>query len=307
MPDTAAARLSRIVSLVAESSRRERQGEETPTVEALAAAFGVTPADIVQDLRTLTLLGDHADADWLLSLTVWQQGRRIAISSAGPFRRPIRLSPEELLALKLALISDPKGKALLDKLGPLLPANPPAPNPPALAIASPVADRQSEIREAIASHREMELLYTGEGERIGQPWLIQPHQLVSWRARTYLIAWCPALGAWRTFRLERIIDALIADRTFEPRPDFQPVSDPAQLFRRDDTALDAVRVRCVGAAARWARERYPDAQPQADGSVLVTFQASSTDWLVRRVLEFGPEAEVLEPPAYRQAMRRAVA
>jgi predicted DNA-binding transcriptional regulator YafY len=31
------------------------------------------------------------------------------------------------------------------------------------------------------------------------------------------------------------------------------------------------------------------------------------DWLVRRVLEYGPEAEVLEPAAYREAMRRAVA
>ena len=303
MPDTAAQRLSRIVSLVAESSRRERQGAEAPTVEALAASFGVTPAEIAQDVRILTLLGDRADADWLLSLSVWQQERRIAISSAGPFRRPIRLSPEELVALKLALAADPEGPAILRKLGPVLAA---APAPMALGLGSPAADRKQMIEEAIATRREMELLYTGEGERMGRRWVIHPHQLVSWRARSYVVAWCPQLDAWRTFRLERIVDALIADRSFEPRADFQPVSDPAHLFRGGDH-LDRVRVRCVGAAARWARERYPDAQREPDGSVIVTFQASSTDWLVRRVLEFGPEAEVLEPPAYRQALRRAVA
>ncbi len=303
MPDAAAQRLSRIVSLVAELSRRERQGAEAATVEALAASFGVTPTDIAQDLRTLTLLGDHADADWLLSLSVWQQERRIAISSAGPFRRPIRLSPEELLALKLALAMDPEGEAVLEKLKPLLVA---APAAPAVAVGTAAVDREPMVREAIATRRELELLYTAEGERAGRHWVVQPHQLVSWRGRTYLIAWSPELGAWRTFRLERVIDALIAARTFEFRQDFQPVRDPTHLFR-GGAGLDAVRVRCVGPAARWARERYPDAHLEADGSVIVTFRASSVDWLVRRVLEFGPDAEVLEPPAYRHAVRHAVA
>jgi predicted DNA-binding transcriptional regulator YafY len=41
--------------------------------------------------------------------------------------------------------------------------------------------------------------------------------------------------------------------------------------------------------------------------VVDTFQASSVEWLVRRVLEYGAEAEVLEPVSYREAMRRAVA
>lgn len=303
MPEAAAQRLSRIVSLVAELSRRERQGAAAATVEAVAASFGVTPADIAQDLRTLTLLGDHADADWLLSLSVWQQERHIAISSAGPFRRPIRLSPEELVALKLALAMDPDGQAVLQKLGPLLAATP---APPAVAMGTAAVDRQPMVQEAISTRRELELLYTAEGERVGRRWVIQPHQLVSWRGRTYLIAWSPELGAWRTFRLERVIDALITARTFEFQPDFQPVRDPAQLFR-GGADLDAVRVRCVGAAARWARERYPDANLQGDGSVIVTFRASSVDWLVRRVLEFGPDAEVLDPPAYRHAVRRAVA
>jgi predicted DNA-binding transcriptional regulator YafY len=34
---------------------------------------------------------------------------------------------------------------------------------------------------------------------------------------------------------------------------------------------------------------------------------SSVDWLVGRVLEYGADAEVLGPDAYREAVRRAVA
>jgi len=41
--------------------------------------------------------------------------------------------------------------------------------------------------------------------------------------------------------------------------------------------------------------------------VLVQFDASSTEWLTRRVLEFGADAEVVEPPHYRDAVRRAIA
>ena len=38
---------------------------------------------------------------------------------------------------------------------------------------------------------------------------------------------------------------------------------------------------------------HPDAERQPDGSVIVTFRASGMDWLVRRVLEYGAEAEAV--------------
>jgi len=44
-----------------------------------------------------------------------------------------------------------------------------------------------------------------------------------------------------------------------------------------------------------------------DGAVLVRFDASSPEWLTRRVLEFGADAEVVEPSHYRDAVRRAIA
>ena len=59
--------------------------------------------------------------------------------------------------------------------------------------------------------------------------------------------------------------------------------------------------------ARWVRERYPDHDDRPDGSVIVTFKTTSTEWIVRRVLEYGPDVEVVAPTEYRDAVRMAVA
>ncbi len=304
MPDAAPERLARIVSLVAELTRREREGAEPPTIEQVARAFHVTPQDVALDIRTLTLLGDHADAEWLLSLSVTQQGDRVAISSAGPFRRPIRLSPEEMLAVQVALAMDPEGLAIARKLAPLMTVSP---KEPAVASAGNTTDRYQLMAGAVAERRVTELVYAGEGERAGRRWLIQPHQLVSWRGRVYVVAWCEEVSGWRHFRLGRIIDALPTEARFERRADFRPVADPGDLFRAAGTDTDPVRVRFSARVARRVQERYRDGEPQPDGSVIVTFTVSSMDWLVRRVLEYGADAEVVGPEAYREAVRRAVA
>jgi proteasome accessory factor C len=234
-------------------------------------------------------------------LSVWQQEDRISISSAGPFRRPIRLSPDEELALSLALAMDPEGGAVAARFSAVTQAAG-APQP----SAQPAPDLPTLLAHAISTGHRVELLYAPEGEPTASRWLIHPHQLVGWRGRTYLVAWSEATADWRHFRLDRIIDGLTAEGTFERRADFRPVSDPADLFRPAATP-DAVRVRFSPRMARWARERYAGSDPAPDGSVTVTLRSGNPAWLVRRVLEFGDEAEVLEPESYRDAVRRAVA
>ena len=89
----AAAQLERIVSLVAELSRGHPGQEEGRRLADLAGTCGVSPQQIAGDIRTLTTLCDHAEAEWLLSLSAWQQDDRVSVRSLGPFRRPVLLSP----------------------------------------------------------------------------------------------------------------------------------------------------------------------------------------------------------------------
>lgn len=304
MSDAAATQFTRIVHLLAELTRREAEGLAPLTLEAIGALFGVPAATIERDVRTFTMLDDEVGADWLLSVRLWQQGDVLSGSSRGPFRRPARFSPDERLALRVALACDPEGPGLLAKLDALEGDRHAAVAP---ARRGDTGDRYALVCQAIAACIALELLYVGEGERQGTRWVIEPHQLVSWRGRDYVVAWCPEVAGWRHFRLDRMLDALPLERRFQRRGDFVPIDDPGQLFRPSDVEPDAVRVRFSRRFARLARERYGEGEKMPDGSVVVTLRASSPAWLVRRILEYGAEAEVLEPEAYREAVRRAVA
>src|SRR5687768_11856485 len=297
---SAADRFNRIVSLVAELTRDERAGRDAPSLSALAERHGVSVKDLTADIRTLTLLGDHADADWLLSLRIWQQEDEVSITSAGPFRRPVRLSPEEQLAIQMALALDPNGAALASRLASLWSGE----------TAEPSSDREESsldmIRRATLEHLTLELDYAGESERGVRTRRIQPHQVAESGVRTYIVAWAEDVGAWRHFRLDRIVAIRMTDSHFEPRSDFEPMVEPRDAFRPSG-ATDNVTVRFRPEVAPWVTEYYNTHELTADGSVLVTFESSSREWHVRRVLEFGNDAEVVAPAEYRAALARAVA
>jgi predicted DNA-binding transcriptional regulator YafY len=302
---SAAEQFSRIVSLVAELSRADRDGDDAPALGALAARHGVSERDIAADIRALTLLGDRsADADWLLSLRIWQQEDRLSITSKGPFRRPVRLSPEEQLAVQLALALDPAGAALATRLAALWTgANN---NQRALNAGDHQESTADIVRRAARERIAVEIQYAGEARREVTTRTILPHQVAESGVRTYVVAWANDVGAWRHFRLDRILSTSLTDRRFEPRIDFEPVEHPRDTFR-PRTATDRVTVRFRSEVAPWVTEFYAAHETLSDGSVLVHFDASSREWLVRRVLEFGDDAEVVAPPEYRSAVARAVA
>jgi len=306
MPETAADRLNRLVSLVADLTRRERDGTPAPTLADLARRYGVTVADIRTDLRTLTLLGDDPNADWLLSLRVWQEGNRVSLASHGPYRRPIRFTPDEALALSVGLACERSEvcEALARRLAALQSGDP---DDPPVALAAPGSDVVDLLRRCVPARRRVEILYTGDGDRAGAARVIDPYQVVSSDGHTYVVAWCERANGWRHFRLDRVLDALPADGTFEARTDFAAVESGEDVFQEPDGGADDVRVRFTPAVARWIRERHPDAERAPDGSVVVTYRVANPHWLVRHVLEYGPDAEVLGPEAYREAMYAAVA
>jgi predicted DNA-binding transcriptional regulator YafY len=98
----------------------------------------------------------------------------------------------------------------------------------------------------------------------------------------------------------------MTETRFEPRTDFQPLEQPRDAFRPGGST-ERVTVRFQPEAAPWVTEFYTDHERQPDGSVLVHFEASSAEWLARRVLEYGCDAKVVAPENYRSAVVRAVA
>ncbi len=311
MSETASVQLNRIGTVVAELSRREAEGKAPLTLAEVANGHGTSAEQIQKDLRTLTEASDDPGTEWLQSLSIWQEGDCVSVSSRGPFRRPIRLTPDELMALQVGLATEAAGAPELSRgLASLVTDQAAGGRGPARGVGPAAGAGEAEVADlahrAADEHRLLSILYAGGHDRAGKPRIVEPHQVVMAEGRTYIVAWCRTSGGWRNFRADRVLDAILEQGTFEPRSEFEPFVEGQAVFRAEPDDLDEVTVRFSPEIARWLRERYPDAKQREDGSVDVTFPVADAAWLVRHVLQYGPEAEVLAPAEYREAVWRAV-
>lgn len=309
MTETASAQLNRIVTMVAELSRREATGEPPLTLAQVAQAHGTTPDQVQRDLRTLTQASDEPSAEWLQSLAISQEGDRISVSSLGPFRRPIRFTADEILALQVGLATEPNAAATLSReLAALV--HPDERAARSFSVNQTAGSGEGEVADlahrAVEEHRVLSILYTGEQDRMGSAREIEPHQVVQAEGRVYVVAWCRKSQGWRNFRADRVIDGMLENESFTPRADFTPFTKGQSVFRAAEEVVDNVTVKFTPEIGRWLEERYPDARREPDGSVLVTFKVANPSWLVRHVLQYGPDAEVIAPTEYREAVWRAV-
>ena len=100
MPDTAVTQAPRLIELLAWLSQRD--SATTITYKAAAKRFGVSEAQIRDDLDVLVRLADE-HKDFLASVRVAIVAGGFTVVSRGPFRRPIQFSNEESLALLLVV------------------------------------------------------------------------------------------------------------------------------------------------------------------------------------------------------------
>jgi len=310
MADRASDQLNRIVQLLAELSRRDREGEPAPSLRELAERFDTKPSVILRDIRLATEASDDPEATWLSSITAYQDGDRVSLSSRGPYRRPIRFTAGELLALQVALLGDDinESSVLRELAG--VAAGVHDGFHKGVSVLPAMPDDQAAVvelaRSAMNTARKLSLVYAGEGAEHPGERVVYVHDIVAAEGSFYLIAWCERAGDWRRFRCDRVLDATVTDHCFEPRGDVPVVEDSCDLFDAPSEGVDEVTTRFSPVISRWVLERYPEAQDCGNGYAEVTFKTASIDWLVRTVLQYGAEAEVLAPSVYREAVKRAV-
>lgn len=72
------------------------------------------------------------------------------------------------------------------------------------------------IGTAISRRHRVRVEYTGDGEAVMLT--LEPHDLVVWAARWYLVAFDPAADRWRAMRLDRLTPGAPTHQPFERRP-----------------------------------------------------------------------------------------
>jgi proteasome accessory factor C len=267
-----------------------------PRIDDVCARFGVTQAELLADVDLLQYCGVYPfTADVLMEVRL--EGDRIWIQYADWFNRPLRLTPEEALALVAS------GRTLLAVPG-TDPEGPLARGLAKLAAALEVdVDEAIDVhlgnvaegtldtlREAVREHRQVELDYYTYGRDTRSRRVIEPWDVFAAEGEWYVQAWCHAAQAERLFRLDRIRAAVVLDGTFDPPAELPP----RRVFSAEE-AVDRI-VLDLEPWARWVAGQYPmeSVEELGEGRLRVTMRIAERPWLERLLLRLGTGATVVD-------------
>ena len=305
MAASAVAQLSRLLALIPWLLARPGVG-----VDEAAAEFGVTPAQLRKDLELAFLCGlpGHLPDD-LIDVSL--DGDTIVVSNADTIARPLRLGPDEALALlvglrTLAAVPGGHDRDALDRtLAKLQTAAGDAADG-AERITVQVegdADVLARLRPALENGHRVHLRYYVPARDEVTSRDVDPIRLVVLGGRTYLEGWCRTAEATRTFRLDRIAEVTELDVAADVPPGAGRSDLDDDVFAPDEA--QTLATVAVTAAGRWLVEAYPveSVTESPDGGALVQLRVGDTGWLRRLMLRMGGAARVIDPPEVGDAVR----
>lgn len=314
---TAESQLARILNLLPRASR-----EGGASLTELAEALDTDTASVLKDLEEVYTRAYYHPAGSGEDVQILIETDRVAVWTAGEFRRPFRLSPRETLALALGLRvlaadAAPAARArrleLASTLEARVAAEPIGEHSGALAVSTARESRdgvRAAITEAARLKRRCRIAYLKPGASEPETRELDPYVLLLSDARWYVVGRCHRSAEPRVFRLDRMTSAEPLHDVFEVPDDFDPDAymDAGRVYR--GAGETEVEVRYSARIARWIEEQGP-AERLDDGSVVVRYRVSDPAWLVKHVLQHAADAEVLGPPEMRtlvgEAARRALA
>jgi proteasome accessory factor C len=268
-----------------------------PSIDDICGRFGLTRKQLLSDLDVLPMVGLYPfTPDQLVEVTIADD--RVWIDYADMFRRPLRLTPEQAVALVTAGAtvlavpgSDPSGPLArgLAKLRTVLGVE--TLDVVDVEFGNVPTEVLDAVRSALADRRVLQLDYYTHGRDEHAERAVEPHRLFADEGHWYLRAWCRRAGGERVFRLDRVRAASLLDESFVP-----PAGDPSlgTFHARPDDPRVVIELAPGG---RWVIEQYPvEAVEEVDGGGLrVTLAVSARPWFERLLLQLGPDARVLEP------------
>ncbi len=287
--------------------------DETPLpVGRVLEELNVTREELHEDLDVLNVV-NFGGGTYVLYAEVDGDEIQVDPDTYGDnFARPARLLPLEAKALVAAidLFGDHLPQAGLstarEKIVEALGHDP---SHEGLEIAPGRDDSEvvRSVNEAIERRRVLELHYYKENEDEFIKREVEPYQLVSGPEGWYLGCYDLGRDDTRHFRLDRMKEARLTDRSFEPREGVEGrLAEQEWLVHGEVGTAGVARVWVSPDRARWLREERTVTDELSDGAVVVELPYGSTDWLVREVLKGVGDLVVLEPDDARDAVLKAV-
>jgi len=266
-----------------------------------AADLGVTERQLREDLELLWVCGlpGYGPGD-LIDMAF--DGDRVTVTYDAGIDRPLRLTPDEALALVVALrlLAETPGMGERDAIQRALARIESAAGDIAdapVAVRLPVNDdRLATIRGAVERQRALKLTYYTAARDETSVRVVDPMRMLLVAGRAYLEAWCRRAEAVRMFRVDRIDGLVELDERAALPPRARPADVRDGIFHpTPDIPLVTLR---VGRAGRWITEYYPceEVREESPDAWLVSLRVTDLLWARRLVLGLGPDVTVVAPP-----------
>lgn len=152
------------------------------------------------------------------------------------------------------------------------------------------------LKTAISRHLEIKIVYQNtNGERSERT--VRPLKLCYKSKEWYLKAFCLQKQDFRIFKLNRIVELEVSERTFEPTPFPKKEIGPQQA----NTQINLLFSKEI---AYRVYDEFDESQIeyQPDGRLLVYAWMPVDTWLTGYLLSFGTLVEILEPQHLRETL-----
>lgn len=281
-------------------------------VNEAAAAFDITTKQLLADLNVVWMCGlPGGMPDDLIEIdmdAVEGQGV-IYLTNADYLSRPLRFTRDEAVALVVALqaireMATGEFKAAAETAAAKLSAITGQDDPVWLAVSTGDDLVRAELSAAIEAQRRVQLTYDGATRGQTTRPVVDPAEIAMRDSVAYLQAWSLDRRAWRTYRLDRIVEV-----TDSAQPSDQHGPAPALPDGWFDSS-DGQVVLVLTPQASWVVDYYlvDDVQRLPDGSLSARFTVAEPAWLEALLLRLGDQVRQLSPPqAGRSAAQAAAA
>lgn len=308
MPDNAAAQLRRVLAVIPELA-----DDQEHRLDVVASRVGVDSRTLLKDLESLATRYDEPGG-FVEGVQLYLGSGTVSLVS-NHFRRPMRPTVSELRALELGLAMlrtevPPDERSSIesarDKLRKTIAKLPPDQSLDAIHFGESEnpgsAAHLAALRSAFRAHQKVTLDYRKSDSDEISSRILRPYSFVIASGAWYVVAYCENSDGLRIFRLDRVVDVRPMADLYEIPATFRvnEVLDGNKAFKAQTAG--AMKVRYSPRIARWIAERE-EGQAEADGSFVVDHPLADADWGVRHVLQYGADAEVIEPESIRSTVK----
>jgi proteasome accessory factor C len=265
------------------------------TIDEISERFGISAKQLEEDLAVIWYVGlPPYTPDQLIDVEF--DGDRVSVNLGSYFRRPLRLTPGQALALVAAgqsLLSvpgsDTEGPLArgLAKLATALQVEPG--DAMAVHLGETGTETLDRLRGAVGDRRRVAIDYYSYGRDERSRREVDPHRIWAEGGNWYLSGHCHTAEGPRVFRLDRIAAVEVLDHAVST----QPTEGETAVFTpgRDDARVTLD----LDPEAGWVVDYYPNdgVEEQPDGHRRVALPVTSERWLEQLLVRLGPAAQVV--------------